>query len=147
LVFHDPTNVYWAFNGGSPALQGEVEFAPRAVSVSANPYASPNLTFEPPTVSSGAESVVEAFVPSKNGPALASYYLGLFSLFPFLGLLLVVPAVFYGLRGLRQVRANPQVRGGAHAWVGLVCGSLFGLFNLALLALLVIGLVIAPKSR
>ena len=32
-------NVFWAFNGGSPALHGEVEFAPHTVSVSANPYA------------------------------------------------------------------------------------------------------------
>ena len=34
----------------------------------------------------------------------------------------------YGTRGLGV--ANPQVRGGTHAWIGLVCGALFGLFNL-----------------
>ena len=85
-----------------------------------------------PEVASGGmspsipESIVETFVPSQNGPALVSYYVGIFSLFPCLGFPLGVVAVYYGLQGLRRVRENPAVRGGAHAWVGIVCGVCSG---------------------
>jgi hypothetical protein len=51
-----------------------------------------------------------------------------------------VAAVYFGLQGLSRVRQNPEVRGGAHAWVGLVCGALFGLFNLLLIVLVVVGI-------
>jgi hypothetical protein len=113
-----------------------------------NPFASPRAT----TTSSGeasagaVESMVETFIPSKNGPALASYYLGLLALLPCLGFFVGVAAVYLGIKGLRNVRANPEVRGGAHAWVGIVCGSLFGLFNFLLLAVSVVGGIAAAMG-
>jgi hypothetical protein len=107
---------------------------------SENPYVAPRTgALRPPGVSDSAESIVEAFVPSKNGPALAAYYLGLLALFPCLGFPVGVAAVWFGIKGLRRVRENPAVRGGAHAWVGIVCGSLFGLFNFLLLAGTIVG--------
>lgn len=113
---------------------------------SGNPYASPLGPAGPPGVRSGSpavEGAIEALVPLKNGPALASYYLGLFSLFPLLGLLLAIPAVMLGITGLHRARENPAVRGRVHAWVGLICGLLFGLMNLLLVLLTVIGLATA----
>ena len=148
LYFMTRRNVVLALRGqASPPM--EPEFLLSAAATSRNPYASPGLRSEAPVVggASGAESVVEAFIPTKNGPALASYYLGLFSLFPILGFFLAVAAVFYGIKGLRRVRENPAVRGGAHAWVGLICGALFGLFNFALLVLLLIGIGSAIMRR
>ena len=108
--------------------------------VSSNPYLSPAADLGPLAPGAGGprgavESVVETFIPSKNGPALAAYYLGIFSLFPCLGFPLGVAAVYYGLKGRRLVRDNPEVRGGAHAWVGIICGSLFGLFNVLAMGL------------
>jgi hypothetical protein len=117
---------------------------------SSNPYVSPltapisNEVDAPP---GPVESVVETFIPSQNGPALASYYLGLFSLFPCLGFPLGVAAVYYGVRGVRNVRQNPAVRGGAHAWVGVICGGLFGLFNFLLLVGFVIAMIAAAVSQ
>ena len=86
---------------------------------------------------SRSEQVLESVIPTKNGAALASYYLGLFSLFPLLGLPLAVAAVVLGNRGLRSIRMDPELPGKAHAWVGIVCGTLFGFFNGALVLLLV----------
>lgn len=120
-----------AFGETSPVADWSPDLAPRDTS---NPYLSP-MSDTGPQISGGGsgESVIETFVPSKNGPALVSYYLGLFSLFPCVGFFLAVPAIYYGIKGLRLVSEKPEVRGGAHAWVGVVCGSLFGLFNLVLL--------------
>jgi hypothetical protein len=115
--------------------------------VSSNPYVAPQVAMMndftlPSDMASGVpESIVETFIPSRNGPALASYYLGLFALFPCLGFPLGVAAVYYGLKGLRRVRENPAVRGGAHAWVGLICGGLFGFFNFLLLVITIIGAI------
>lgn len=117
-----------------------------------NPYLSPRTEspMAQPLQGASGDSMVETLIPSKNGSALASYYLGLFSLFPCLGFPLGVAAVYFGLQGLKNVRQNPSVRGGAHAWVGLICGGLFGLMNLALIALTTLGMIAAmsdPKFR
>jgi hypothetical protein len=112
----------------------------RAAPESNNPYASPQAS-QSTAPASAADSVVETFIPSRNGPALTSYYLGIFSLLPCLGFPMGVAAVYFGLQGLSRVRQNPEVRGGAHAWVGVICGALFGLFNLLLVVLLVLGLI------
>ncbi len=69
------------------------------------------------------------------------------ALFPCLGFPLGVVAVYYGLQGPRRVRENPAVRGGAHAWVGIVCGSLFGLSNLLLLVLAILAFLAAALDK
>jgi hypothetical protein len=114
----------------------------------ANPYVSPRTNPTPIGNSSlpTPESVVETFVPTRNPQALASYYLGLFSLFPCLGFPLGVAAVYCGVKGLRLARAHPEVRGKVHAWVGVICGSLFGLFNFLLLLLMIAGGIAAAMG-
>ena len=52
-----------------------------------------------------------------------------------------------GLDLLKKVRANPAVRGGVHAWVGLVCGAIFGLFNMVLLGISIVGFVMGVASK
>lgn len=110
-----------------------------------NPYASP-LAPDAPAPASAADSIVETFIPSRNGPALTSYYLGIFSLLPCFGLPMGIVAVYYGLQGLSRERQNPEVRGGAHAWVGLICGALFGLFNLLLVVGVIVGLLFGSRK-
>lgn len=66
-------------------------------------------------------------IPYKNPHALIAYYLGLFSLFPCLGLLLAIPALILGIMGLRRVKANPVIRGSVHAWIGIVMGGMMTL--------------------
>jgi len=41
-------------------------------------------------------------IPYKNMPALLAYYLGLFSLFPCIGLFLAIPAFVLGIMGLQN---------------------------------------------
>jgi hypothetical protein len=141
-------NVVAAFAGTSSAEPLDAQLAdsqPAGAGLDFNnPYASPRTASAPPAMHAArgsVESVVETFVPSRNGPALAAYYLGLFSLLPCFGFPLGVAALYLGIRGLRNVRANPEVRGGAHAWVGVICGALFGLFNFVLLLGVVVVLI------
>jgi len=100
--------------------------------------------------SSDAASVI---IPYKNGPALAAYYLGLFSLsacIPFVGIVglgMAIAAVVLGVKGLRKVKEQPEVHGTAHAWIGIVCGILFGLLGLATLVFTLIGVVAAISER
>lgn len=81
-------------------------------------------------------------IPSRNGPALAAYYLGIFSFIPFLGILLGIPAFFLGLAGLKRLKRFPEVKGKVHAWIGILVGGLFGF---GYLLLLVIGLVAVAR--
>jgi len=89
-----------------------------------------------------AANPIDGLIPYKNGPALTSYYLGLFSGFPVLGLFMAGTALVLGFRGLRQVKENPALHGKTHAIVGIVTGIIGGLFNV----FIVIGLVMALLS-
>jgi hypothetical protein len=80
-------------------------------------------------------------IPYKNPPALTAYYLGLFSLFPFLGAVLGVVAVVLGIMGLRKKRETPEVKGSVHAWVGIGCGSLGFLFWALILGIMIFAAV------
>ena len=83
-------------------------------------------------------------IPYKNGPALTSYYLGIFSIIPFLGLLLALVEVPLGIAGIKKYKKQPVVRGVVHAWVGIIAGSLSILGHLAVLILIVMA---ASHSR
>lgn len=155
--FYTRPHVVAAFEGRwgpnvaeGPITAGASPFAQSLVAApsSDNPYQAPPAAVGRVIPESGAgESIVETFVPSKNGPALASYYLGLLSLFPLAGVMLGPAAIYFGLKGLRNVRENPAVRGGAHAWVGIICGAIFGLFNMLLATLAAVGLYIGLTSQ
>ena len=38
----------------------------------------------------------------------------------------LVAAVILGIKGLKVAKANPNAKGAAHAWVGIICGAIFG---------------------
>ena len=46
-----------------------------------------------------------------------------------------------GIIGLRNVRANPEVKGTAHAWIGILSGTVFLLLSIGLITLI----LVAPK--
>ena len=83
----------------------------------------------------GGDAGYSGLVPYKNPPALTSDDLGIFSFIPVLGMLLGPIAFILGLKGLRRAREHPGSKGTVHAWVGIICGALFG-FGQWLLVLL-----------
>ena len=82
---------------------------------------------------------MSSVIPYKNKQALISYYLGVFCIAcpP----LLCLPAMILRIIGLRNVRANPEVKGTAHAWIGIVSGTVFLLLSIGLITLI----LTAPK--
>lgn len=79
-----------------------------------------------------ASQGINALIPYKNPQALIAYYLGVFSLIPFFGILLGIAAFVLGILGLRFRRRNPTAGGAVHAWIGIIVGGLFGFGYLAL---------------
>lgn len=65
-----------------------------------------------------------SIIPTKNPPALTSYYLGIFGLIPFFGIFLAIPAVIFGIIGYKKYRKNPLIKGAAHAWIAIILGIL-----------------------
>ncbi|HEY3245747.1 MAG TPA: serine/threonine-protein kinase, partial [Phycisphaerae bacterium] len=63
------------------------------------------------------------FIPSGNPAALWAYYLGIFALVPGIGVILGTLSLIFGLKGRAAQRRDPSVRGGAHAWVGILLGG------------------------
>lgn len=102
------------------------------------PYGPPGQT--PPS-----SDPVAALIPYKNAPALSSYYMGLFSGIPLIGLFLAGAAIVMGIRGLDQAKANPAVRGKTHAIVGIITGTIGGLFNLLIIGLILMALLSHPR--
>jgi hypothetical protein len=86
----------------------------------------------------GGDEGIATLIPYRNVPALVSYYLGVFSLIPCIGGLLLGPAaVILGFLGLRRKKSNPQAKGTAHAITGIVLGSLTFIANIAGIILMV----------
>lgn len=84
-----------------------------------------------------------ALIPTKNPSALTAYYLGIFSIIPCLAIPMGIAAVVLGLRGLKLFQEHPEVRGKAHAWVGIIAGGFFALINIGALVFA----VVAPYFR
>lgn len=78
-------------------------------------------------------------IPYKNAPALIAYYCGVFSLIPIIGILVGIPGIILGVLGLRRKRANPPVKGAAHAWIGIILGGLTTMLWCGLIGLIVMG--------
>ena len=81
----------------------------------------------------------------RNGPALVAYYCGIFSFIPCLGVILGPVAFVFGILGLKTEKREPFRKGGVHSWVGIICGGLFGLINLAGCVLWLVALAAGPR--
>jgi hypothetical protein len=75
-----------------------------------------------------SNQAVETLIPYRNPASLLSYYLGIFSLIPLVGILLALPALLCGIIGLVKVSKEPARRGMAHAIAGIIFGIL-GSYN------------------
>lgn len=82
-------------------------------------------------------------IPYKNPPALIAYYCGIFSMLACIPIFLPLPivALVLGIKGLRKAKAEPQVRGKVHAWIGIIGGSIFTVVGVAMAILLIVGLI------
>ncbi len=81
-------------------------------------------------------------IPYHNPHALIAYYLGVFSLIPILGLLPAIPALVLGIIGLAQRKKYPQIKGAAHAWIGIILGGLFTLAWGATVAIIMAAMIL-----
>jgi hypothetical protein len=75
----------------------------------------------------GQRDVTEGVIPYKNPAALASYYIGLASVIPVLGIFTGIAAVILGLKGLSRYHAEPWRRGRLHAYAGIGVGAVTSL--------------------
>jgi len=108
-----------------------------------NPYHTPQHSGggQPMPTAPSEGDATGGVIPYKNVPALLAYYLGLFSLFPCLGLFLAIPAFVLGIMGLRKRKQNPAVKGSVHAWIGIVMGGIFTLVWGAVWILMIVGMI------
>jgi hypothetical protein len=101
--------------------------------------------FVPPPISpappAAGNSGINVLIPYKNPLALVAYYLGVFSVIPFIGIILGITAFVLGILGLRFRRRNPAAGGAVHAWIGIVAGGLFGFGWLALTIIAIIAAI------
>ncbi len=119
-------------------LQAYAEFASLA---GMPPVAAPNIPAR-----AKSDDTVATIIPYRNPQALIAYYLGIFSLFPMLGFLLGAAAFILGIRGLMFVKRHPEAKGKVHAWIGIICGGLFGVIWLLVIGLMIIGFVSGRHS-
>lgn len=96
---------------------------PRTAPASSNPFSTPLV---PATGAPGdfpqQGDATGGLIPYKNPHALIAYYLGIFSLFPLIGMPLGIAAIILGIIGLRKRNRNPVIKGSAHAIIGIVGG-------------------------
>ncbi len=86
-----------------------------------------------------SDNTLGGLIPYKNARALWAYYLGVFSLIPFLGIPFGIAAMVLGIRGLHYVRLHPEAKGKAHAWIGIILGGVFTLVYMLIAVPLIVG--------
>jgi len=97
-------------------------------------------------VPSRPPDVVDHLIPTKNPPALLSYYLGCFSVVPCFTPFLGPAALIYGFKGLKAARENPNLPGKGHAVTGIVVGGFMLLLLLAGIVFLAVAAALANKK-
>jgi hypothetical protein len=108
-----------------------------------NPYAAPQAPQQGMPGQPQPE-ILGGLIP-RNGKALVAYYCGIFALIPLLGAILGPVAVVFGILGIKAANREPYRKGKVHAWVGIVCGGLFGFLYLAGCVLFIVALAAARK--
>ena len=86
------------------------------------------------------DNTLGGLVPYHNAPAMWSYYMGIFSIIPFLGIPLGLAALITGFVGLAKVREEPEVKGKVHAWVGIIAGGIMFLIHGAVVVTMALAL-------
>jgi hypothetical protein len=102
-----------------------------------------HLVNQPPLPQQQPPEILGGLIP-RNAQALVAYYCGVFSIIPCLGAILGPVAFIFGILGLKTATREPFRKGRVHAWVGIVCGGLFGLINLAACVLWLVALAVGP---
>ena len=99
---------------------------------------SANFASPQPTAAPKGDGGVSTVIPYNNKPALIAYYLRVFCIAcpP----LLCLPAIILGIKGLKNVKANPEVKGTAHACIGIISGTVFLLLSIAVFVLFGMGM-------
>jgi hypothetical protein len=113
----------FASPGQAPAAYSTVAYA--------TPY-QPGAYPNDPGQSAGMRMLIPV---GRSGWAIASGYLGLLAVLPFIGSLFGVGALVTGIAAIRDIRRNPQRHGMGRAIFGIIMGVVFGLvWVLALVA-------------
>jgi len=87
------------------------------------------------------DSTMGGLIPYKNIHALLAYYLGIFSFIPCIGFPLAIAALILGLKGLKNAKLHPEVKGKIHAWVGIIAGGFFTAIHTLLIVIMLIGVI------
>jgi len=77
------------------------------------------------------DTTLGGLIPN-NTNALVAYYTGIFSIIPFVGILLGIAALIFGILGVKFANKNPEAKGKIHAWVGIILGGFFAFIYLAI---------------
>jgi len=109
-----------------------------------DPFNTPPLAPSPMTGAPTGDGT-GGIIPFKNPNALASYYIGLFSLIPVASYIMAPLAIALGIKGLKYAKTYPVVKGQAHAIVGIVCGTLWTLVYYGVLLLGLISWLARPR--
>lgn len=84
----------------------------------------PNPAPPQPQQSNIQRDLAQTLIPTKNKPALFSYYFGIFGLVPIVGWILGFPALILGIQGLNKYKQNPTPGAKGHAIFGIITGIL-----------------------
>ena len=108
-----------------------------------NPYNAPmaEVVGQPQLPPSNEGDATGGVIPYKNPHALIAYYLGIISLLPLIGVPFGIASVILGFMGLGRRKKNPVIKGSAHAWIGIIFGTLSILCGTGFVVLMIVGVM------
>lgn len=102
------------------------------------PMMSPQGYYQQPQPQNDA---LQTLIPTKNPPALISYYVGVASLICIFAPILSPISIYYGVKAMRLIKEQPGLPGKGHAITGFI------LSGISLAVLLFFVVIIVMSSR
>jgi hypothetical protein len=75
----------------------------------------------------------------RPGSAIAAGYLALFAVLPVIGVVPGLLALGFGMKALKQIKADPSLSGKGRAWFGIIFGGGLGVLYVVMIIFLFIG--------
>ena len=116
-----------------------------------NPAPPPSQPIAPPVQEAGyprpanvqpqQNDALQALIPTKNPPALVSYYVGVASLICIFAPILSPISIYFGVKAMRMIKEQPGLPGKGHAITGFVLSG----FSLAVFLFLLVVILMSSK--
>jgi hypothetical protein len=103
----------------------------------------PQVQYQQPAYQQPQNDAFQTLIPTKNPPALISYYVGVASLICIFSPILSPISIYFGIKAMNLIKEQPGLPGKGHAITGFILSGL----SLLVFLVIVVAIVISARAQ